>query len=171
MHFKQNITLMSTCLNLCDISADPLFYRKSSVNHSNRSGSSSSSSNNSVDTRTRNSKSSKKFQRLKLENVLLGPVPVEIKKHSESFPGNFHSLSPDQVSMSPNIFVLNHWQKARSFLLSVNGLAFLELLSYNLMMMKLMFQISNESYVSDPVFYYIKSSSDCPCAYHDQVYI
>ena len=124
MHFKQNMTLMSTCLNLCDISVDPLFYRKSSVNHSNRSGSSSSSSNNSFDTRTRNSKSSKKFQRLKLENVLLGPVPVEIKKHSESFPGNFHSLSPDQVSMTPNIFVWHHWQKARSFLLSVNGLAF-----------------------------------------------
>ena len=101
-----------------------LFNRKSSVNHSNRSGS-SSSSNNSIETKTRNPKNPKKFQRLTLENVLLGPV--EIKKHSESFPTNFHSVSPDHIS--------------------------------------------SESSVGDPIFYYIKSSHDCPCAYHDQVFI
>ena len=99
-----------------------LFYRKSSVNHSNRSGSSSSSSNNSIETKTRNPP--KKFQRLALENVLLGPV--QLKKHSESFPTNFHSVSPEHIS--------------------------------------------SESSVGDPIFYYIKSSLDCPCAYHDQVY-
>ena len=87
---------------------------------SNRSGS-SSSSNNSIETKTRNT--SKKFQRLTLENVLLGPV--EIKKSSESFPSNFHAMSSEQMA--------------------------------------------SESTIGDPIFYYIKSSHDCPCPYHDQL--
>ena len=32
-------------------------------------------------------------------------------------------------------------------------------------------QVGSESSVGDPIFYYIKSSHDCPCAYHDQVTI
>jgi hypothetical protein len=60
------------------------------------SGSSSSSSNNSIETKTRNP--AKRFQRLTLENVLLGPV--QIKKAAESYPSNFHSVSPEQVSIS-----------------------------------------------------------------------
>ena len=28
---------------------------------------------------------------------------------------------------------------------------------------------TTESSIGDPIFYYIKSSHDCPCAYHDQL--